>query len=173
MSDGERALTPAIALADGGRVPSDPPVVEATGIVKRFGPTVALNGARITIRPGETHALVGRNGAGKSTLVSVLTGLQAPDEGTVSFGGEPAPRLADRDAWRRRVACVYQKSTIIPELTVAENLFLNRHDHGRSGLISWKTVRGKARELLDTWSVDVDVRLPAGDLDVEQRQFVE
>ncbi|GAA3808735.1 sugar ABC transporter ATP-binding protein [Streptomyces coacervatus] len=173
MSDGERAVTPAPVPADDGRAPSDPPVVEATGIVKRFGPTVALNGARITIRPGETHALVGRNGAGKSTLVSVLTGLQAPDEGTVTFGGEPAPRPSDRDAWRRRVACVYQKSTIIPTLTVAENLFLNRHDHGQSRLISWQGTRRRAQELLSTWSVDVDPQTPAGDLSVEQRQFVE
>ncbi|KAA2252265.1 sugar ABC transporter ATP-binding protein [Solihabitans fulvus] len=150
-----------------------PPVAEATGVTKRFGSTVALREAAISIGQGQTHALVGRNGAGKSTLVSILTGLQAPDEGAVSFGGEPAPRLADRDAWRQRVACVYQKSTIIPELTVAENLFLNRHEHGRNGLISWRTVRRKARELLDTWSVDVDVRVPAGELDVEQRQFVE
>ncbi|MFF4346086.1 sugar ABC transporter ATP-binding protein [Streptomyces sp. NPDC001530] len=173
MSDGERAVTPVPAPADDGRVPADPPVVEATGIVKRFGPTVALNGARITIRPGETHALVGRNGAGKSTLVSVLTGLQASDEGTVTFGGEPAPRLSDRDAWRQRVACVYQKSTIIPTLTVAENLFLNRHDHGASRLISWQATRRRAQELLSTWSVDVDPQTPAGDLSVEQRQFVE
>ncbi|MFF4121300.1 sugar ABC transporter ATP-binding protein [Streptomyces sp. NPDC001714] len=173
MSDGERAATPAPAPADDGRAPSDPPVVEATGIVKRFGPTVALNGARITIRPGETHALVGRNGAGKSTLVSVLTGLQAPDEGTVTFGGEPAPRLGDRDAWRRRVACVYQKSTIIPTLTVAENLFLNRQQHGRNRLISWQSVRRGAQDLLSAWSVDVDPQTPAGDLSVEQRQFVE
>jgi simple sugar transport system ATP-binding protein len=149
------------------------PIAEATGITKRFGSTVALHEAAIRIDQGRTHALVGRNGAGKSTLVSILTGLQAPDAGEVRFGGEPAPRLADRDAWRQRVACVYQKSTIIPELTVAENLFLNRHDHGRGGLISWKTVHGRARELLDTWSVDVDVRTPARELDVEQRQFVE
>ncbi|MFD8648464.1 sugar ABC transporter ATP-binding protein [Streptomyces mirabilis] len=173
MSDGERAITPVPAPADDGRAPSDPPVVEATGIVKRFCPTVALNGARITIRPGETHALVGRNGAGKSTLVSVLTGLQTPDEGTVTFGGEPAPRPADRDAWRQRVACVYQKSTIIPTLTVAENLFLHRHDHGRSRLISWQATRRRAQELLATWSVDVDPHTPAGELSVEQRQFVE
>ncbi|WP_327699290.1 sugar ABC transporter ATP-binding protein [Streptomyces sp. NBC_00459] len=173
MSDGERAVTPAPAPADDGRAPAGPPVVEATGIVKRFGPTVALNGARITIRPGETHALVGRNGAGKSTLVSVLTGLQAPDEGTVAFGGVPAPRPADRDAWRRRVACVYQKSTIIPTLTVAENLFLNRHEHGRGRLITWRGVRRRARELLSAWSVDVDPQTLAGELDVEQRQFVE
>ncbi|MCS7477059.1 sugar ABC transporter ATP-binding protein [Umezawaea endophytica] len=152
---------------------ADPPVVEATGVTKRFGSTVALHEAAIRIDRGQTHALVGRNGAGKSTLVSVLTGLQAPDAGVVTFGGERAPRLADRDAWRRRVACVYQRSTIIPELTVAENLFLNRHDRGRGGLIRWGTVRRKARELLDTWSVDVDVRVLAGDLDVERRQFLE
>ncbi|MFJ3779993.1 sugar ABC transporter ATP-binding protein [Streptomyces sp. NPDC090075] len=173
MSDGERAARPVPAPADDGRVPADPPVVEATGIVKRFGPTVALNGARITIRPGETHALVGRNGAGKSTLVSVLTGLQAPDEGTVTFGAGPAPRLADRDAWRQRVACVYQKSTIIPTLTVAENLFLNRHDRGHGRLISWQAVRRHAQDLLSTWSVDVDPQTLAADLSVEQRQFVE
>ncbi|MEU6379092.1 sugar ABC transporter ATP-binding protein [Streptomyces sp. NPDC046909] len=149
------------------------PVAQAAGITKRFGSTVALRDARITISPGQTHALVGRNGAGKSTLVSILTGLHAPDEGTVTFNGEPAPRLADRDGWRQRVACVYQKSTVIPELTVAENLFLNRHDRGRGGLISWRTVRHRARELLHTWSVDVDVRTPAGELDVEQRQFLE
>ncbi|MGM1064831.1 sugar ABC transporter ATP-binding protein [Saccharothrix sp. Mg75] len=149
------------------------PVAEATGLTKRFGSTVALHGAAISVEEGRTHALVGRNGAGKSTLVSILTGLQAPDEGEVRFGGEPAPRLADRHAWRRRVACVYQKSTVIPELSVAENLFLNRHDRGPGGLISWRAVRRGARELLDTWSVDVDVRAPAGELDVEQRQFVE
>ncbi|MFJ8109065.1 sugar ABC transporter ATP-binding protein [Streptomyces sp. NPDC096132] len=152
---------------------ADPPVVEAKGIVKRFGPTVALSGARITIRPGETHALVGRNGAGKSTLVSVLTGLQAPDEGTVAFGGRPAPRIADRDGWRQRVACVYQKSTIIPTLTVAENLFLNRHDRARGRLISWQGTRRRARDLLAAWSVEVDPQTPAGELGVEQRQFVE
>ncbi|NUP01400.1 MAG: sugar ABC transporter ATP-binding protein [Nonomuraea sp.] len=149
------------------------PLVEAVGVTKRYGETVALDRAGIRIMPGRTHALVGRNGAGKSTLVTILTGLQPPDEGEVRFAGEPAPRLADRDAWRRRVACVYQKSTIIPELTVAENLYLNRHDRNRFGLVRWGALRRKAAELLATWSVDVDVRLPAGELDVEQRQFVE
>ncbi|MEU7558395.1 sugar ABC transporter ATP-binding protein [Streptomyces eurythermus] len=173
MSEGKRAADPVSAPSAGGRAPTDPPVVEAVGIVKRFGPTVALNGARITIRAGETHALVGRNGAGKSTLVSVLTGLRAPDEGTVAFDGTPAPRLTDRDAWRRRVVCVYQNPTIIPTLTVAENLFLNRHDHGPGGLIRWQAVRRRARDLLAAWSVDVDPQAPAGELNVEQRQFVE
>ncbi|MDH2430771.1 sugar ABC transporter ATP-binding protein [Sphaerisporangium sp. TRM90804] len=140
---------------------------------KRYGETVALDRAHITIGQGEAHALVGRNGAGKSTLVSILTGLQAPDDGEVRFAGAPAPRLSDRDAWRARVACVYQKSTIIPELTVAENLFLNRHERNRLGLVGWRSLWRKAAELLEMWSVDVDVRRPAGELGVEGRQFVE
>ncbi|WP_231619175.1 sugar ABC transporter ATP-binding protein [Nonomuraea sp. SBT364] len=139
--------------------------------MKRFGPTTALDGAGIAIAEGETHALVGRNGAGKSTLVSILTGLQRPDEGEVRFAGEAAPALGDRDAWRRRVACVYQKSTIIPALTVAENLFLNRQTTGR--LINWRALRSRARELLETYEVDVDAAALAGDLGVEQRQLVE
>src|SRR5699024_6108484 len=106
--------------------------VEALDITKRYGPTTALAGAGITIRQGETHALVGRNGAGKSTLVAILTGLQKADAGEVRFDGRPAPPVSDRDAWRQLVACVYQKSTIIPALTVAENLFLNRQQ-GRAG----------------------------------------
>ncbi|GDY52348.1 hypothetical protein SVIO_029710 [Streptomyces violaceusniger] len=71
-----------------------PAVVRAQGIVKRFGPTVALDHARLAVRPGEAHALVGRNGAGKSTLVSVLTGMERPDEGEVTFAGESAPATA-------------------------------------------------------------------------------
>ncbi|WP_329181985.1 ATP-binding cassette domain-containing protein [Streptomyces sp. NBC_01477] len=131
------------------------PVAEASGIVEQFDSTVALDNAHITIHQGQTRALVGRNGAGKSTLVSIMTGLRAPDRGTVAFDGRPAPRLADRDAWRRRAACVYQKSTIIPEVTVAENLFLHRLDRGPLGLVRWSEVRRKSRELQETWSVDL------------------
>ncbi|MFF7945623.1 sugar ABC transporter ATP-binding protein [Streptomyces griseorubiginosus] len=148
------------------------PLVEAQGVVKRYGPTTALADGRLTVLPGESHALVGRNGAGKSTLVSVLTGLQAPDEGTVRFDGELAPPLADRDAWRSKVACVYQKPTVVPELTVAENLFINRQPLRRS-LISWRALRAQAAELLDTWDVRVDPDARTADLKVEDRQMVE
>jgi simple sugar transport system ATP-binding protein len=149
------------------------PVVAATGITKRFGSTLALAGVGITVRAGEIHALVGRNGAGKSTLVSILTGLQPPDEGIVAFDGRPAPPLSDREAWRQLVACVYQKSTIIPALTVAENLFLNRQVRGPGRLIRWPAVRREAERLLATWGVNVDVRQPAALLSVQERQFVE
>jgi simple sugar transport system ATP-binding protein len=148
-------------------------VAEAAQVSKRFGSTTALRDVSVTIRAGSTHALVGRNGAGKSTLVGILTGLQAPDAGRVTFAGRPAPGLSDRDAWRREVACVYQKSTIIATLTVAENLFLNRQAVSRFGLIGWSALRREARRLLASWSVDVDVAQPAAALNVEQRQLVE
>ncbi|MFF4486008.1 sugar ABC transporter ATP-binding protein [Streptomyces sp. NPDC001544] len=148
------------------------PLVEARDVVKRYGPTTALADGRLTVLPGESHALVGRNGAGKSTLVGVLTGLQAPDEGTVRFDGEPAPPLADRDAWRRKVACVYQKPTVVPELTVAENLYINRQPLTRR-FISWRRLRAEAAQLLDTWDVRVDPEARTADLKVEDRQMVE
>src|SRR6202046_4228178 len=102
------------------------PIAEAIGVSKRYGATIALSDARLRVLPGESHALVGRNGAGKSTLVGILTGLRETDSGEIRFRGEPAPAIADREEWRQRVACVYPHSTILPDLTVGENLFINR-----------------------------------------------
>jgi simple sugar transport system ATP-binding protein len=147
-----------------------PAAVHAEGIVKRFGATLALDQVGITVAAGDSHALVGRNGAGKSTLVSVLTGLHTPDAGRVSFLGEPAPAAGDTAGWQSKVACVYQKSMVVPDLTVAENLFLNRFDRGR---IRWSALRTRARDLLAEYGVDVDPNARAGDLTVEQGQFVE
>src|ERR1700723_3285937 len=130
------------------------PIVVATGVSKRYGATVALSDARLRVFPGESHALVGRNGAGKSTLVGIMTGLREPDTGEVSFSGQPAPPVSDREAWRRQVACVYQHSTIIPDLTVGENLLINRQPT-RPGLISWGALRRQARENLGQWNGDV------------------
>jgi simple sugar transport system ATP-binding protein len=145
------------------------PAVEAVHTSKRFGATTALHDVSLSIAPGSTHALVGRNGAGKSTLVSLLTGLQSPDAGAIAFDGVPAPPVTDRAAWRQRVACVFQRSTIIPDLSVAENLFLNR----QGDLVRWGALRRRAAQLLDDYAVDVSPAARAGDLGVEQRQLVE
>jgi simple sugar transport system ATP-binding protein len=155
--------------------PTGAPVVEAIGVTKRFGATVALHEVGLTVRPGEAHALVGRNGAGKSTLVSILTGLARPDAGQVRFAGQPAPSVADPNAWRAHVACVYQKSTIIQSLSVAENLYLNRQDSfsGARGLVSWRALYAHAARLLANWNIDVDPKVEAGRLTVEQRQTLE
>ena len=154
------------------RPPDDVAIVEAIGVSKRYGATIALSDARLRVMSGQSHALVGRNGAGKSTLVGILTGLRVPDSGEIRFSGELAPPVSDRAAWRQRVACVYQHSTIIPDLTVAENLFINRQPT-RSGFISWRTLRQTAREVLDRWNVAVLEETRAGDLKVEARQLVE
>jgi len=159
------------SASNGGRAATGrPPVAEADGIHKSFGPTAALTDVSIAVREGECHALVGRNGAGKSTLVAVLTGLIKPDRGRILLAGEKAPALADRAAWQERVACVYQHSKVVPTLTVAENLFLNRFDRR---LVSWRAMRAGARTILDEWGFDLDVDLLASELSVEQRQVVE
>src|SRR6184192_34908 len=123
--------------SDSGRAAElRPPAAEAEAIWKSFGRTKALQNVSVSVRPGECHALVGRNGAGKSTLVGVLTGLLKPDRGSVQLHGEPAPSLGDRAAWQARVACVYQRSMVVPTLTVAENVFLNRSERQ---LVSWRS----------------------------------
>ena len=126
----------------------------------------------MSISTGESRALVGRNGAGKSTLVAVLTGVIAPDVGEIRFGGEPAPRIKERQKWRDHVACVYQKSTLIPELTVAENLFLNSQP-GSAGWINWPRLRRDAQQVLGEWGLEVNVDVTAGTLPIEQRHIVE
>ena len=148
------------------------PLLETRSLTKSYGATRALDDVSLSVRSGESLALVGRNGAGKSTLVRLLTGLEAPDSGEILFSGTPAPAPAARDAWRSLVACVYQHSTVIPDLTVGENLFIN--DQPRfGGFISWGSVRRASRQVLDLWGLDVDPASRAGDLPVGQRQLLE
>jgi simple sugar transport system ATP-binding protein len=148
-------------------------VGEAEHVSKSFGETLALVDVSLHVLAGEVHGLVGRNGAGKSTLVSLLTGLTRPDRGTIRLAGESAPGLADRGAWLARVACVYQRSMVVPPLTVAENVFLNRPAGGEGPLVNWRRMRAEARALMLEWGFDVDVDQEAGRLTVEQRQIVE
>jgi simple sugar transport system ATP-binding protein len=155
---------------ESGRLPAQPPAAQAEGIWKSFGRMAALADVSLAVRSGECHALVGRNGAGKSTLVGVLTGLLKPDRGTVSLHGEAAPGLGDRAAWQQRVACVYQRSMVIPTLSVAENIFLNRNE---GSLVHWRSLRRQAKELVLEWGFDLDVDQPAGELSVEHKQIVE
>jgi simple sugar transport system ATP-binding protein len=151
--------------------------VEAVGIHKSFGPTHALRGIDLALEPGRCLGLVGRNGAGKSTLVSILSGLLQADAGEVRFGGEPAPPAGAVHAWRERIATVHQHSMVVPDLTVAENVFLGRLQQ-RSGPpgwrpVSWRAVRAEARRTLADWGLDIDASAPCRKLTIEQRQLVE
>jgi simple sugar transport system ATP-binding protein len=163
-------MTPVPGTDGGRRAEIRPPAAEAEGISKSFGKTKALQDVSLSVRPGECHGLVGRNGAGKSTLVAVLTGLVKPDRGSVRLYGDPAPSLGDRAAWQQRVACVYQRSMVIPSLTVGENIFLNRSE---GSLVRWRVLRRRARRLLLEWGFDLDVDQLAAELSVEERQIVE
>ena len=149
------------------------PVGVAQNIWKTFGETQALRDVSLDVQAGECHGLVGRNGAGKSTLVAILTGLIRPDRGTVSLGSEVSPAMADRATWQRMVACVYQKSMVVPSLTVAENIFLNRATGNDHGIVHWRAVRSRAHQVMLDWGFDLDVNRLAQDLTVEQRQVVE
>ena len=148
-------------------------VGEAVAVSKFFGETRALVDVSLSVRAGECHGLVGRNGAGKSTLVTLFTGLTRPDKGSINFGEAPAPSLADRAAWLSRAACVYQRSMVVPPLTVAENVFLNRPVEGEGMVVNWSRMRAEARELMLDWGFDLDVDQEASTLTVEQRQVVE
>ncbi|HWG24032.1 sugar ABC transporter ATP-binding protein [Actinospica sp.] len=146
--------------------------VAARGIHKSFGSTRALRGVDLALAPGRCLGLVGRNGAGKSTMVSILSGLQRPDAGEVTFDGEPAPPAGAVHAWREKIATVHQHSMIVPELTVAENVFLGRLP-SRRGRVDWSSVRADARAVLGEWGTAVDAAGLCRDLSVEQRQIVE
>ena len=159
--------TRSAALAAG-----DVPAVEATGIFKQFGSTQALRGVDLTLQPGRCLGLVGRNGAGKSTLVSILSGIYPADAGTVRFDGRPAPPLGAVGEWRRRIATVFQHSMVVPELTVAENVFLGSQP-GPRGLVDWRAMREQARQIMADWGFPLDVNQPCARLSVEQRQIVE
>lgn len=148
-------------------------VGEVVDVSKRFGASQAIRNVSLAVSARESRALVGRNGAGKSTLVAMLTGLIAPDSGRIRLAGQDAPGINEREKWCDRVACVYQKSTLIPGLTVAENLFLNSHPTRASGWINWSRLRREAESVLEEWGLEVDVDLEAGTLSVENRHIVE
>ncbi|GLR85900.1 sugar ABC transporter ATP-binding protein [Bradyrhizobium iriomotense] len=146
-------------------------IVQIDRAVKRFGETVALNELSLTISRGESHGLVGRNGAGKSTLVSVLTGLRTIDSGKFLVNGAAPPVLSDRNAWREIVSCVYQHRTLVPDLSVAENLYLGRYQGKQT--ISWRALNQKASAELDSWNMPILPNAKVRDLGVGEAQMVE
>lgn len=148
-----------------------PAVAELIGASKRFGATRALRDVSFAVQPGETHALVGRNGAGKSTSVGVLAGIVKLDKGVVRFNGQDAPdNIA---AHPELVSCLYQHSMLVPNMTVAENLFINRFNASGPRTVRWSSLNAEAAALLADWGVEVDPRASVSEITVAQRQLVE
>lgn len=146
-------------------------VLHAEGLHKRYGATRALDGAGLSLRAGEVHALMGQNGAGKSTLIRLLTGADMPDSGTVTLDGRAIAPASPLDAQREGISTVYQEVNLCPNLSVAENLFAGRFPR-RFGLVDWGRVRAGARELLGELQLDIDVDRPLASYPVAIQQMV-
>ncbi len=151
--------------------------LETTGIRKEYPGTVALKGVSLKFEEGKIHALVGKNGAGKSTLVKIFAGALQPTAGSILLNGTPIQLRSPREALEKGIAAVHQELSLVPELSVAENIFLGRlpvkTGFGRSMIVDWREVERRAEETLAGFQLHLDVRAKAGRLGVAQQQMVE
>ncbi len=146
---------------DGG-APADgaSPVLRCRGVTKRFPGVLALDRVDFDLMPGEVHILFGENGAGKSTLISIIAGALKPTDGTIEFRGRPLELASVHHARSLGISAVFQEFSLVPQLTVEENLFLGA-EPVRHGLLDKKQVRRRAREILDRlgFALRPDVRV--------------
>jgi ABC-type sugar transport system ATPase subunit len=147
--------------------------LHASDVHKRYGGVHALRGARLLVRAGEIHALVGANGSGKSTLLGILSGQQRPDAGTIELGGEPLTLGRPRASAEAGIAIVTQETTLVPQLSVAENIMLGPvKPRGPLG-IDWRGLHEQAEGALARLGLELDVRRPVAALRPDERQLVE
>ena len=151
--------------------PPIPPVLEIRNIEKRFGPTRALDGVSFALHAGEIHGLAGENGAGKSTLIKILTGYHQPDAGDLLLDGHPVRFAGPRDSQRLGIAAVYQEINLIPERSVAENIFLGREPR-RGPLIDRPRMQAETRDLLARYGLAIDPRARLRSLGLGLQQMV-
>jgi ribose transport system ATP-binding protein len=143
-------------------------------ITKEFPGVVALDRVDLTIRRNELVGLVGENGAGKSVLMKIMIGLIQPDGGTIKLHGEPIALKNPSDAIRNGIGMVFQEGSLVPNLSVTENLFLcHEADFRKLGVLSLRSMRAAARELLTQMKVHIDVDLPVVEISPAERQMVE
>jgi len=147
-------------------------ILEMRGISKFFPGIKALEDVDFSMRSGEVHALVGENGAGKSTLVKVLTGVYRPTAGTIRFAGLDRDFRGPVDAQDAGIAVIHQEASMFPDLTVAENIFSGHLRKGRFGLLDWRSMREKSRELLDRVELSVSIDSLVRELSVAERHMV-
>ena len=152
---------------------SDGALLSVTGIHKRFGGVHALRGAELAVRRGEIHSLVGANGSGKSTLLNILSGQVAPDAGTIVLDGEPVRFRDPSRALASGIATVTQETTLVPELSVAENILLGPRKVRRWFGIDWRASRRRAAEFQRLLGAEFSVDDKVSDLPADQRQLVE
>lgn len=148
--------------------------LQMQGISKSFPGVQALTSVDFSAASGEIHALVGENGAGKSTLMKILTGALPQDEGQISLRGQPVEINNPGDAQRLGISMIHQELSLIPHLTVGQNIFLGREPRTRLGaIIDWKELYAQAQVLLDQLNLEVDARASVQELSIAERQMVE
>ncbi|HEY4690404.1 MAG TPA: sugar ABC transporter ATP-binding protein [Anaerolineae bacterium] len=147
--------------------------VQMQGITKTFYHVPALDHVDFELRQGEIHALLGENGAGKSTLMKILRGIYIPDSGQITLQGKPVRFNSPNEAGANGIAMVFQEFSLIPTLTVAQNIFLTREARNRIGLLDDRACERKALALFREMGVEIDPRTPVAQLSTGYRQLTE
>jgi ABC-type sugar transport system ATPase subunit len=149
------------------------PLLRLTGIRKEFPGVLALDGVDFELLLGEVHALVGENGAGKSTLIKIIAGLYRSDGGEMQVSGEPVVFRSPADSIARKIKVVYQELDLVPDMTVAENVFLGNFPRTARGLVDWQQLRKSTADVLAELGMDIDPDTRVGELRVAEQQLVE
>lgn len=149
-----------------------PEMIEFRNVSKSFGPVSALSGVSFSGRGGTVHAITGENGAGKSTLMKMLAGIHQPTEGDILFEGKTIRFSGAEQAREAGISTVFQELTLLPNLTIAENIFLGREPR-KFGLLDTAKMRHEARAALDHIGVDFDVDTPCAHLTISEQHIVE
>src|SRR5829696_7308754 len=149
------------------------PLLEMRGITKRFPGVTALDGVDFELERGEVHVILGENGAGKSTLIKMLSGAYQPDEGEILLDGERVGISSATVAQGLGISTIYQEFNLVPQLTVAENIFLGRQPRRLGLVVNRRRMDSDARKLLERIAVRVYPRVLVSALGVAQRQMVE
>ena len=152
---------------------ADPPAIRMTGITKSFGGVLALEKVDLEVQHGQIHALLGGNGAGKSTLLKILRGIHSPDEGTIEVNGKPLLVHSSEASRRAGIAMIFQEMSLIPSLTAAQNIFLNREPKDKFGLIKDRFCLEEAGRLFEEFNVDIDPTKLISQLGTGQCQLIE
>ncbi|AYH03597.1 ribose ABC transporter ATP-binding protein RbsA [Pectobacterium parmentieri] len=149
------------------------PLLQLQGITKSFPGVKALSGAALNVYPGKVMALVGENGAGKSTMMKVLTGIYRKDAGSIHFLGQEVDFNGPKASQEAGIGIIHQELNLIPQLTIAENIFLGREFTNRFGRIDWNKMYAEADKLLKRLNLRYDSRRMVGDLSIGDQQMVE
>ncbi|WP_408008328.1 sugar ABC transporter ATP-binding protein [Pseudalkalibacillus sp. A8] len=141
--------------------------------IKKYFPGVkALDGVELEVEKGEVHALMGENGAGKSTLIKVLTGAYSKDDGKIYFVDEEVNFKTPMEAQLGGISTIYQEVSLVPYLSVTENIFMGREPRNKLGFIDWKTAHKEASSVMKDMGIEVNVRQPVENLSAAIQQMV-